>query len=82
MCNTRGCTCFINGCFGYNWFVCCDLHGKRYANSRLTRLGADILLYRCVKRKSHFLVGAIMFVGVRLVGWVRYTRKDGVRDGC
>lgn len=67
MCKTDGCTCWFDG----NWKHCCDFHDRRYANQRLTRYQADKLLYRCVAKKSKPMA-LIMFIGVRLFGWIRY----------
>ena len=62
------CTLFPEG----SWSLCCARHDRRYENKRLTRLEADILLYRCVKHKSNLINAAIMFSGVRLFGWYFY----------
>ena len=62
------CTLWFEG----TWGECCKRHDRRYANQRLTRYQADILLYRCVKRKSNIGMASLMFVGVRLFGWSRY----------
>lgn len=62
------CTLWFEG----TWSECCARHDRRYANKRLTRYQADILLYRCIKRKSNIVMASVMFVGVRLFGWSRY----------
>lgn len=62
-----GCTCFFDG----NWKECCDRHDKRYSNNRLTRKQADRLLYRCVAKKNKH-IAFLMYLGVRLFGWLRY----------
>lgn len=59
-----------------NWSYCCKMHDRRYGNRRLSRLQADILLYRCVKRKHSKCMATIMFLGVRLGGWVSYNRLN------
>lgn len=66
------CTMFPEG----NWSECCARHDRRYENKRLTRFQADKLLFRCVKRKSSIIIAAIMFMGVRLVGWYFYDNAN------
>ena len=66
-CSSEGCTCFFNG----NWKECCDMHDKRYEKKGITRLQADILLYRCVNKKNRF-VAPFIFIGVRIGGWYFY----------
>lgn len=53
---------------------CCKGHDKRYANKRLTRLQADILLFKCVKRKANVILAATMFSFVRAFGWYFYNK--------
>ena len=62
------CTLWFEG----SWKCCCARHDKRYANKRLTRYQADILLYRCVKCKSNRFIASLMFIGVSFFGWIRY----------
>lgn len=69
----NNCTGFLEG----NWSRCCARHDKRYESSRLTRYQADILLYRCTKKKCK-IVAPIMFIGVRLFGWYFYKRSNTV----
>lgn len=64
------CTLFPEG----NWWRCCKRHDRRYDNKRLTRWQADILLFRCVKRKSNVVLAALMWSGVRLGGWYYYNK--------
>jgi len=56
------CTLFPDG----NWGTCCKRHDRRYENKRLTKRQADILLKRCVTRKAGWLIGIIIYIGVRL----------------
>lgn len=72
-CNYRTrCSCYIDACCGFNWKECCDRHDKRYANTRLTRYQADILLLRCIKKKSNTIHALLVFIAVRIFGWIRY----------
>lgn len=62
------------GWFEGSWWPCCKNHDVRYSNTLITRYQADILLYRCVKRKSNIFMAAWMFAGVRLFGANNYKR--------
>ena len=67
---TNNCTLFPEGA----WTTCCARHDRRYTSKRLTRLQADILLYRCVKRKGYPVIAILMFLGVRIVGKYYYAK--------
>ena len=85
------CTMFPDLCIGK---ICCFRHDKRWiklSNRKWAKLKADILLYRCVKKKAlkcdsfvkHIprLLGVIMFLGVNTpVGFYFYWRaqKTGI----
>jgi hypothetical protein len=71
-CDKDYCSLWFEG----TWCKCCKLHDRRYANKRLTKLQADILLYRCVKRKSNRCMASLMFIGVSLGGWYAYYIKN------
>ena len=58
-----------------NWAKCCKRHDRRYANKRIGKIAADMLLYRCVKRKRGRYIASIMFIGVSLGGWYFYCFK-------
>ena len=73
-CNKNYSTCWFDRCCGDDWGVCSKKHDKRYANKRLTRYQADILHYRCVKRKSNIVMASLMFMGVRSFGWYFYEK--------
>ncbi len=69
MTNKNYCTMSPDG----NWSECCKRHDRRYSNRRLTRYQADVLLYRCIDKKTNcMLLAGIYFVGVRLFGWLHY----------
>ena len=57
-----------------NWSECCARHDKRYSRKALSKFKADILLYRCVKRKHSVLMAAIMFLGVTIFGHFYYNK--------
>ena len=73
-------TCFVDRCCGWNIGPCSKRHDKRYENTRLTRLQADILYFRCVKRQVGkawspifaVALASIMFIVLRALGWIRY----------
>ena len=65
------CTFFIEG----TWSECCARHDRRYSNRRLTRSQADLLLFRCVRKKS-LIIALIMYAGVRLFGQFYYKGKE------
>lgn len=67
-CNRGNCTCFPDG----TWTECCARHDRRYENKRLSRKQADLLLFRCVKKKS-VIIATIMYIGVRLWGSKHYN---------
>ena len=65
------CTMYPEG----GWAHCCKSHDRRYASTRLTKLQADILLYRCVKKVS-VVNAVIMFVGVSVFGHCNYYKAQ------
>lgn len=77
----NGCTCVWDG----DWREACDNHDVRYGQGGLfcRRLRADLLLWWDIwaigRRKgwlgfvTHFFIGAIYFVGVRLFGWAFWS---------
>ena len=71
-CNCGHCTCFPDVVFGTDISGSCKYHDKRYESKRLTKYQADILLYRSVAKKGHPIVGAVMFIGVSILGHGRY----------
>lgn len=50
----------------------CRKHDRRYENTRITRGQADRLLYRDIRRRGLYFTAFIMYIGVRLFGWVFY----------
>jgi len=67
------CTFFPEGNWGK---TCCRKHDKRYENKRLSKFQADILLYRCVRKKSNVVIASIMFTGVTLFGHYNYYKAQ------
>ena len=70
-CNIDYCSYFFEG----NWCHCCKRHDRRYSNNRLNKYQADILLYRCVKKKNRF-VAVVMFLGVFFLGHYAYYKAN------
>ena len=76
-------TCFIDKCCGADWGACSKMHDRRYENKRLTRKQADILFYRCVRRRTSKVWGEhvatafakTLYTAVRWFGWTRYGKK-------
>jgi len=81
-CRTNDTTCFVDSLLGVYYGDCSKRHDRRYDNKRITRRQADVLFYRCLRKK---LVGlnifkkiffAIMFylfyLSVRAFGWFFY----------
>jgi hypothetical protein len=69
------CTLWFDG----SWRECCCRHDRRYANKRLTRKQADILLRRCVAKKS-VAMSHVMYAGIRLFGWYFYNKINKGSD--
>lgn len=67
------CTLFPEGDWGN---TCCKKHDKGYERVGLSKYQADKLLYRCVKKKGHPVVAAVMFAGVSLFGWLNYYKAQ------
>lgn len=59
-----------------SWSDCCKLHDKRYDNKRITRKQADLLLFRCVRRKSNVFFASLMWAGARVGGWYYYDKAN------
>ncbi len=68
------CTFFPEG----TWSECCSFHDKRYSNTRIGKYQADILLFRCVKKRGNTVVASVMFIGVTVFGiyWYIKAQKD------
>ena len=64
------CTMFPNG----NWLRCCVAHDYEYADggTLADKIRADIKLGRCVAKKGHPAIGAVMFAGVSIAGYFFY----------
>ena len=65
------CTLFPEG----TWSHCCARHDRRYENTRISKLQADKLLFRCVKKES-LLIAIAMFSGVTLFGYYWYCKAQ------
>jgi hypothetical protein len=61
-----GCSCWPDG----DWVECCVEHDLPYwkGGTREARKDADLRLRECVSEKGHPIIGAVMFLGVRLGG--------------
>ena len=59
--------------FGGSHNSCCEQHDKNYAaDTQVTRREADRQLRECVIEKGHPVRAWVMWVGVRLFGWIFY----------
>lgn len=72
---TDGCTMwpdhddFFHCCVAHDWYYWnAGLHGK-------TRREVDREMRRCVIASGHPISGRIMYVGVRLFGWLLWNRN-------
>lgn len=72
------CTCWFESMYGVPIKECCHLHDRRYANKRIMKHQADLLLFRCVRRKANVLVASTMYLGVTLFGDEYY--KEAQRE--
>jgi len=70
-----GCTLWPEG----DWHDCCLAHDHAYhAADRggfWARRRADLTLARCVTASGHALMGKVMFLGVRLFGWIPWLKQ-------
>lgn len=62
------CSCWFDSC----WGVCCKRHDRRYSDIRLSKKQADLMLFRCVRRRSNKLMASLMYIGVVIGGQSRY----------
>lgn len=69
------CTAFPDGEEG----MCCKAHDEAYRGGTLDRKEADKALYQCVRDNGEPYKAIVMYVGVRLFGWLFYKDKD-VKD--
>ena len=53
------------------WGYCCREHDRDYTK-KIGRLAADNKLFKCVKDSGHPYMAAIMWLGVRVFGWLHY----------
>lgn len=69
------CTLWPNG----TWIDCCIGHDYDYADGGTLKdkIVADLKLGKCVKKKGHPVVGAVMFLGLSIFGypWFRWYSK-------
>ena len=65
----EGCHYFPDG----PWKGCCHDHNVAYA-ARTDRADADRALRKCVKANGHPVIAWIMWLGVRLFGWIFWGR--------
>lgn len=68
------CTLWVEG----TWSHCCKRHDRRYSNNRISRLQADVLLFRCVSKAKDVIMASIMFAGVRMFGSYFYNKANKV----
>lgn len=56
---------------------CCEAHDKAYGRpgTGLTRPEADIILYNCLYDSGRPKFAALVWIGVRLLGWMFWQRK-------
>ena len=75
-----------DGCTGWPdgpWHACCVEHDRAYRQlgklslwrAFIERRKADLALASCVASKGHPIVAALMFVGVRIVGWPIWLKR-------
>ena len=54
--------------------TCCEQHDKNYSrDSVVTRKEADQILFLCMQVRHPYLA-PVMYLGVRLFGWIFYKR--------
>lgn len=68
-----GCTAVPDFNFGAD---CCGEHDYHYQLTDVTRAEADARLYKCLRKKGYFIIAAGYWLGVRLIGWKFYKRKQ------
>lgn len=66
------CNWFPDSLFGVYIGDVCERHDRRYESTRLTKIQADKLLYREIRRKGLPNTARVMFIGVSVIGWVPY----------
>lgn len=68
-----GCTAVPDFDFGYD---CCGEHDYHYQLTDISRAEADKRLRECLRKKGYFVLPWIYWLGVRLVGWNFYKKKQ------
>lgn len=52
---------------------CCEQHDKNYGtDSQVSRHDADVLLYQCLLRSGRPVFARVVYLFVRLFGWIFY----------
>ena len=65
------CTMFPEG----DWSDCCKQHDLDYAKgSGVSRKVADLKLKRCIRSGGKPKLAKVVYVGVRLFGWLFYRK--------
>jgi len=76
------CTLFFEKLNDYDISGCCKIHDDDYEKQSISRKEADRDLRLCVNTVSKSTVGNIMYLGVRIAGWIfwywhrLYSHKD------
>lgn len=61
--------------FDFKWWDCCCQHDVDYSSKMIvTRKEADKYLKDCVKASGYPVVSLLMFISVRLFGWIFYKK--------
>ena len=68
------CSYFPDRVFKVNLSMACYEHDMRYADKSKSRWTADLELFNDVKRKGAPITATLMWIGVRLCGWVFYNK--------
>ena len=64
------CTLFFDKIKDYDISGCCMIHDDDYMNADVSRKDADEHLKICVNNTTGTRLGDIMFLGVRIFGWI------------
>jgi len=74
------CTNFPDSILGKSYAYCCYIHDVHYSNQpvalEMTRLIADNMLFKCVRKKRGLLVATLIWLGVRIFGAKYYKRTE------
>ena len=64
------CTLFFDKIKDYDISGCCLIHDEDYEDVDVTRKESDDHLRQCVNNTTGTKLGTLMFLGVRLFGWI------------